>query len=87
MTTITPLRDKLYIAEAKKEKVSATGIILTSDRGGDTTPALVLAIGPDVKEVKVNDRILVDWTKCSAVTIDGVQRAMVKEEDVIAVFE
>jgi chaperonin GroES len=87
MTTITPLRDKIYIAEAKKTEQSASGIILTSDRGGDTAPAIVLAVGSDVKEVKVNDRILVDWTKCSAVTIDGVQRAMVKEEDVIAVFE
>ena len=87
MTTVTPLKNKIYIAEAKKKEASVSGIILTSDRGGDTTPAIALAVGPDVKEVKVNDRLLVDWSKSSAVTVDGIQRAVIKEEDVIAVFE
>jgi co-chaperonin GroES (HSP10) len=87
MTTIKPTRDKIYIAESKKQEQSASGIILTSDRGGDTALAIVLAVGPDVTEVKVNDRILVDWTKCAAVIIDGVQRGVIKETDVIAVFE
>ena len=87
MTTITPLHDKIYIAEAKKKEQSASGIILTSDRGGDTTPAVVLAIGPEVKEVKIGDRIIIDWSKSAAVTVDGVQRAVIREQDVIAVFE
>ena len=87
MTTITPLHDKIYIAEAKKTEQSASGIILTGNKGGDTVAALVLAIGPDVKDVKVGDRLLIDWSKCSAVTVDGVQRGVIKEEDVIAVFE
>lgn len=87
MATITPLKNNIYIAEAKKKAQSESGIILTSERGGDTAPAIVLAVGPAVTEVKVNDRLLVDWSKSSAVTIDGVQRAVIKEEDVIAVFE
>jgi len=87
MTTITPLHDRIYIAEVKKKEESASGIILTSDRGGDTTPAIVLAVGPKVRDVKVGDRLLIDWSKCSAVTVDGVQRAMIREEDVIGVFE
>jgi co-chaperonin GroES (HSP10) len=87
MTTVTPLRNRIYIAEAKKKEESASGIILTSDRGGDTAPAIALAVGPDVKSVKVNDRLLVDWSKSAAVTVDGIQRAVIKEEDVIAVFE
>jgi chaperonin GroES len=87
MTTITPLHDKIYIAEAKKKEASASGIILTSGQGGDTAAALVLAVGPAVKDVKVGDRLLIDWSKCSAVTVDGVQRAMIKEEDVIGIFE
>jgi co-chaperonin GroES (HSP10) len=87
MTTITPLKDRIYIAEAKKKEESASGIILTSGQGGDTALALVLAVGPDVQEVKVGDRLLIDWSKCQAVTVDGVQRAVIKEEDVIGVME
>ena len=87
MTTITPLHNKIYIAETKKTEQSASGIILTGNKGGDTVAALVLAIGPDVKDVKVGDKIMIDWSKCQAVTVDGIQRAVIKEDDVIGVFE
>ena len=83
---VKPLNDRILVAENKKETTTASGIVIEGARGvGDTARGTVLAVGPDVKEVKVGDVILIDWSKASPVKIGEVQRAIVKEEFVIAV--
>jgi len=85
---LTPLKDRVLVAENKKEETTTSGIIIEGARGvGDTAKATVLAIGPDVKDVAVGDVVLLDWAKASPVKVGDVQRAMIKEEFIIAVFE
>ena len=84
---IRPMKTNVLIAQNAKEKATESGIIL-GDRGtGEITKATVLAVGPDVKEVKVGDVILPEWAKASPVKVDGNERAMIKEEFIIAVVE
>jgi co-chaperonin GroES (HSP10) len=47
----------------------------------------VLAIGPLVTEVKVGDKIMLEWAKAAVVTIDGSQRVIIKQEDIVAVLD
>ena len=85
---IRPMNDRVLVAENKKEQTTASGIVIEGTRGtGDTAKATVLAIGPEVKDVKVGDVVLLDWAKASPVKVGDVQRAMIKEENIIAVFE
>jgi co-chaperonin GroES (HSP10) len=85
---ILPLKTQVLVAENKKEDTTESGIIIEGARGiGGTAKATVLAVGPDVTDVKVNDVILLDWAKASPVKIGDVQRAMIKEEFIIGVFE
>ena len=86
MTTINPIKNNLYIAQNKKEDTTEMGIIISNGLG-NTASAYVLAVGPDVTECKVGDTVYVDWSKSYPVTIDGVQRAMIKIDHVIAVVE
>jgi co-chaperonin GroES (HSP10) len=80
------LNDRILVAENKKEEKTSSGIIIEGARGvGDTAQATVLAIGPDVEEVKVGDVVLIEWSKASPVKVGDVQRAMLKEEFVIAI--
>ena len=82
------MNDRVLVAENKKEQTTASGIVIEGTRGtGDTAKATVLAIGPEVKDVKVGDVVLLDWAKASPVKVGDVQRAMIKEENIIAVFE
>jgi co-chaperonin GroES (HSP10) len=82
------MNDRVLVAENKKEAKTESGIILEGARGvGDTTQATVLAIGKDVKEVKVGDVVLIEWAKASPVKVGDAQRAMIKEEFIIAVVE
>jgi co-chaperonin GroES (HSP10) len=85
---VTPLQDRVLVAENKKEDTTESGIIIEGARGvGNTAKATVLAIGPTVKDVKVGDVVLLDWAKASPVKVGDAQRAMVKEEFILAVFE
>jgi co-chaperonin GroES (HSP10) len=84
---VKPLKDKLLIAEGKKDTTTDSGIILDRKGLGNTTPGIVLAIGPDVYEVKEGDTVYLDWSKSKPVTVDGAQRVMISESEIIAVLE
>ena len=85
---IVPMKDKVLIAENKKEATTASGIVIEGARGlGNTSTGNVLAIGPDVTDVKVGDVVYLDWSKASVVNVDGAQRVVIKQEDIIAVVE
>jgi co-chaperonin GroES (HSP10) len=84
---VKPLKDKVLIAEGKKDTTTESGIILDGRGLGNTTPGIVIAVGPDVKEVKEGDTIYLDWSKASPVNVDGAQRVMISESMIIAVLE
>ena len=84
---VKPLKDNVLIGEGKKDTVTDSGIILDRRGLGNTTPGIVVAVGPDVKEVKEGDTVYLDWSKSSPVNIDGVERVMISEKEIIAVLE
>ena len=84
---IRPMNDRVLIAQNAKENKTESGIILGDKGTGEVSKATVLAVGPDVTEVKVGDVILPEWAKASPVKVDGNERAMIKEEHIIAVCE
>lgn len=85
---IIPLKDRILVAENNSETKTESGIILEGANSvRESKRATVLAIGPDVKDVKVGDVILLEWNKAAVVKVGDAQRAMIKEENVVAVFE
>jgi co-chaperonin GroES (HSP10) len=84
---VLPLKKKVLVAENKGEVKSESGIILddaTSVRESKT--GTVLAIGPEVTEVAVGDKILLEWNKAQVVKIDNAQRVIIDEKDIVAVL-
>jgi len=84
---IKPLYDKVLIAEGKKDTITNSGIILDGRGLGNTTPGIVLAVGPEVLDVKEGDTVYLDWSKSNPVNVDGAQRVMISEREIIAVLE
>ena len=85
---IKPLRKKVLIAENKGEVKSESGIILDDAKSvRESKTGTVLAIGPEVTEVKVGDKVYLEWTKAKVVKIGDAQRVMIEEEDIVAVVE
>ena len=83
---MTPLGTKVYIGEVKTEKKTASGIILEGANSiRETKFAEVIAIGYDVKKVRVGQRIVIDWSKCYPVKVNDIERALVDEEHILAI--
>ena len=85
---VVPLKKKVLVAENNREKVTESGIIIEGrDTQGESKTGTVLAIGPDVTMVEVGNKILLEWNKAQVVTIDGAQRVMIDEDNIVAVME
>ena len=85
---VRPLGKKVLVAEIKRENTTSSGIIIEGrDAGGESRSGKVLAIGPEVNSVKVDDKVLLEWNKAAMVTVDGAQRVMILEEHIVAVLE
>jgi chaperonin GroES len=85
---VVPMKDKVLVAENKRENTTSSGIVIEGASGlGESKTGTVLAIGPDVKDVKVGDVIYLEWNKAQVVTIDGSQRVIIKEENIVAVVD
>ena len=85
---VLPMKDKVLVAENKRENTTSSGIVIEGASGlGESKTGTVLAIGSDVKDVKVGDVIYLEWNKAQVVTIDGSQRVIIKEENIVAVVD
>jgi len=85
---VIPMKDKLLVAENERKKETDSGIIIeTTTTLLDTSSGTVLAVGPDVKNVAVGDNVFLNWSKTALVKIDGAQRVLVSEEDILAIIK
>jgi co-chaperonin GroES (HSP10) len=84
---VRPLGKKVLVAENKRDNQTASGIILEGGQGlGESKTGTVIAIGPEVTQVQVGDKILLDWSKAQMATVDGAQRVMILEDNIVAVL-
>lgn len=84
---LKPINDFLVVELIEKKKVTQSGIILTSADPTEANRGLVHAVGPKVTEVAVGEQILPNWNAGRKVTVEGVDYFMLRESDVVLVFE
>jgi co-chaperonin GroES (HSP10) len=83
-----PLHDKVLVIENEKPTETVSGIFLGEARGDENTRAgTVLAIGPEVTEVKVGDVVYPMWTKSKVVKEGDLYMGIISQEDILAVEE
>jgi co-chaperonin GroES (HSP10) len=79
---IKPLGNKIAITRVAAEKQTDSGIVL--QRSDEPDVAIVEVIGPDVEDVQVGDKLLINWNK--AVKAQD-ELYIVTEDEVIWVYE
>lgn len=85
---VKPLNKNVLVAQVEREAATASGIILQGASGdGNTASGKILAVGPDATQVKVGDEVYLTWSKGKQVTVNGAQRIMISEDDIVAVLE
>ena len=83
---LTPIKKKMIVELIEKEKVTASGIVLTSADPQEVSKGRVLAIGKEVEDVAVGDLILPNWNKAIKTQFEGADVFVVDEEDVVLIF-
>ena len=95
MANIRPLHDRVIVKRVKEEEKSKGGIIIPDTAKEKPIEGEVLAIGSgkiaddgSVRklDVKVGDRILFGKYSGTEVKIDGEERLIVREDDILGVL-
>lgn len=92
---LKPLADRIVIKSVEVEKVTKSGLVLTSSAQEKPQMAEVVAVGPggvvDGKEitmyVKEGDRVIYSKYAGTEVKLDGEEFIVVKQSDILAVVE
>lgn len=83
-TPIKPLADRVVAVREEAKTKTASGIYLPDTAKEQAALCDVKAIGPDVKSVKVGDKIIYGGYNVTELKIDGTEYLIIKEEDVLA---
>ena len=83
-TPIKPLAALVVAVREEAKTQTASGIYLPDNAKEKPVVAEVKAIGPDVKGVKVGDKIVYKEYSTTELKIDTVEYLIVKEEDILA---
>ncbi|HEY1835372.1 MAG TPA: co-chaperone GroES [Candidatus Saccharimonadales bacterium] len=81
---IQPLADYVVATAEEAETKTASGLYLPEKAAEKPKVAKVLAVGKDVKQVKVGDRIIYKSYSTTDVKVGTDEYILVKEEDVLA---
>ena len=92
---IKPLQDRVVIKMLEAEETTKSGIILTSAAQEKPQVAEVVAVGPGgtvdgkpvVMELKVGDKVLISQYAGTKVKLDGDEKIIVRQGDLLAVVE
>ena len=83
-TPIKPLADRVVAVREEAKKQTASGIYLPDNAKEKPVLADVKAVGPDVKGIKIGDKIIYKEYSTTELTISGVEYLIVNEDDVLA---
>jgi chaperonin GroES len=83
-TPIKPLADRVVAVREAQKTQTASGIYLPDASKEKPSVAVVQAVGPDVKGIKVGDKIIYKEYSTTELKIDNTEYLIVKEEDVLA---
>lgn len=81
---IKPLADRVVAVREVAATKTASGIYLPDNAKEKPVLAIVKAVGPNVKGIKVDDKIVYKEYSTTELKIDGTEYLIVKEDDVLA---
>jgi len=81
---INPLDDRIVAQQLEAQTKTASGLFLPDSAQEKPKAAKVVAVGKNVKDVKVGDQIIYKEYSATEVKVDSDKYLIVKEEDVLA---
>jgi len=82
---LRPMADNILLKQTEAEETTSSGIILATTTKEKPAIFEVMSAGPEVKEIKAGDKVVVSKFVGSEIKLDGVEYKFVKLEDVLAI--
>ena len=82
---LRPTADNLVLKQHEAEETTSFGIILATTNKEKPAIFEVMSAGPDVKDIKVGDKVVIGNFVGNEVKLDGVDYKIVKLEEILAV--
>ena len=91
-----PLHDRVVVRRVDSDEKTAGGIIIPDSAKEKPMQGEVVAVGPGARDeqgnlapldVKAGDRILFSKYAGTDVTVDGSEHIIIREDDVLAIYE
>jgi chaperonin GroES len=93
---VTPLHDRIVVARVEAEEKTAGGIIIPDTAKEKPQEGRIIAVGPGKRnkdgeliplELKAGDRVLFTKWAGTEIKLDGQERMIMKEDDILGVIE
>ncbi|AQS51253.1 MAG TPA: co-chaperone GroES [Paenalcaligenes hominis] len=93
---LRPLGDRVIVKRLDNERQTASGIVIPESATEKPDQGTVVAVGPGKRsddgtvhalELKVGDKVLFGKYAGQSVKVDGEEVLVIREEEVLAVFE
>lgn len=81
---IQPLGDYVVAQQEEAALKTNSGLYIPESAKEKPTTAKVVAVGKDIKHLKVGDRIVYKTYSSTELKVENVQYLVIKEEDVLA---
>ena len=81
-----PIGERVLVERLEKKKKTASGIIIPDNAKEKPLMGVVKAIGSEVKDVKVNDKVVFGKYSGTEVKLEGTEYLILKLEDVLGVI-
>lgn len=84
---LQPLADRLVAKPVEAQAKTSSGFYVPDSAKEKPQVGEVIAVGKDVKEIKVGDQVVYSQYKPDTVKVDGQDTLIMKEEDVLAIVQ
>jgi chaperonin GroES len=84
---LVPLADYVVIEQEKAQTRTASGLYLPEKAADKPKIAKVLAVGKQVEDIKVGDRVVYGGYTNTEVKIEATEYILVKEENIFAIVK
>lgn len=82
-----PLKDRVFVVYSEEESQTKGGLYIPDVAKEKPQRGKVERIGDDVKSVKVGDVVLFDKYSGTKIKIEDADCLIIKEEDILGIFE
>ena len=85
--TVEPTRDRLLIKACAAKAISDGGIHIPDSMKNPSNEAIVIAVGPECKDAKKKDRVILSGFGGVKVKVDNEDMMVIEEESILAIVK